>query len=428
MANYQAPKGTQDVLPEVSFTWQWMEKAMRRACALAGYREIRTPVIEHTELFLRGVGDTTDIVQKEMYTFEDKGGRSITLKPEGTAGAVRALIQSGALAGTLPQKAYYLFSPTFRYEKPQAGRLREHHQFGVEVFGAAGPSIDAEIISLAYNLFVGFGVKNLKAQINSIGCPTCRSAYYERLRAFLGSRLDRLCDACRDRFERNPLRILDCKEAGCQAALEGVPEMVDCLCPECAAHFNGLQQSLTALEVPFEINPRIVRGLDYYTRTVFEIVSDQLGAQATVCGGGRYDGLVEQLGGPSMPGIGFGMGMERLYLMLDALGLLPKVPPAIDVFIACVDSTAGLEALKLAKALRAAGIRCDVEHTGRGLKAQFKYAGRMGCRFVCVLGPDELAEGKVVIRDMAAHEEQKVELCHCAGWLMQKQAGLEVEG
>lgn len=293
----QAPRGTKDVLPQDSWKWQAVEAVMREIAARAGFREVRTPVFEHTELFLRGVGDTTDIVQKEMYTFEDKGHRSVTLKPEGTAGAVRALVEHSLYAGVLPMKMYYLNAPIFRYEAPQSGRLREHHQFGCEVFGAAEPTCDAEVITLALNVLRTLGLKDLCVRLNSIGCPECRAVYHEKLRAFLAGRLDGLCQTCRTRYERNPLRILDCKVESCQRLLEGAPSIQDCLCDACRAHFEGLQEALRALEVPFVLDARIVRGLDYYTRTVFEVVMQTEGTAQAVFAGGRYDGLVAQLGG-----------------------------------------------------------------------------------------------------------------------------------
>lgn len=403
----QAPKGTQDVLPRDSYKWQYVEGLVREACRLAGYREIRTPMFEHTELFLRGVGDTTDIVQKEMYTFNDKGGRSITLRPEGTAGAVRAMIEHGVLGDALPVKMYYLSAPVFRYERPQAGRLREHHQFGVEVFGAASASIDAEVIHLAWDLLSRLGIGGLTLHINSIGCPSCRPVYHQKLREFLKSHFDELCPTCQQRYETNPLRVLDCKVPSCKAVLaSGVPTTVETLCEDCDTHLNQLQTNLRLLGIEPEIDPYIVRGLDYYTRTVFEIMSDSLGAQSTVCGGGRYDGLVKEIGGPDTPGFGFGMGVERLLLILEKQDRIPEPAPLYDVFVCTLGEKAREAALGLVKDLRIAGISADLDHMGRGIKPQFKYAGKLGCPFVLVLGDDELANNQIKLKDMRTGEEQ----------------------
>ena len=402
----QAPKGTQDMLPADSYRWQSIEANMRRVCALAGYREVRTPIFEHTELFQRGVGDTTDVVQKEMYTFEDKGGRSITLKPEGTAGAVRAFIEAHLFAEALPCKMYYCACPAFRYEKPQAGRLRQFHQNGVEVFGAKDASVDAEVIALAMELLRANGIDSLRLSINSIGCPACRAAYHEKLKAYLEPKLPTLCKTCQERFERNPLRILDCKEDADK--LTDAPAMLDSLCEECKDHFEKLKGYLDALSIPYEIDPRIVRGLDYYTKTVFEIITDTENGPLTVCGGGRYDGLVEELGGPATPGIGFGMGVERMIMVQDALGKAPAAPELYDVFLCTLGDAARLEAMKLVHELRAAGVKADMDHAARSLKAQFKYAGKIGVGKVIVLAEDELSRGVVKLRDMNAGAEEEV--------------------
>ncbi|NLG25270.1 MAG: histidine--tRNA ligase [Clostridiales bacterium] len=402
----QAPKGTQDVLPRQSYLWQAIEAQARSICALAGYREVRTPTFEHTELFLRGVGDTTDVVQKEMYTFKDKGDRSITLKPEGTAGVVRAFLEGRLYAEPLPVKMYYLNSPVFRYEKPQSGRFREHHQFGLEVFGARDASCDAEVIWMAARLLDGCGVGELSLRINSIGCPTCRAAYRERLIEYLTPRLDSLCGICKDRFGRNPMRILDCKEDADK--LTDAPAMLDLLCAECAGHFEALKVNLSALGLPYAVDPRIVRGLDYYTRTVFEFITDTPNGPLTVCGGGRYDGLVELLGGPPTPGAGFGMGMERLIMVQQLRGAAPEEPKPLDAFVCTLGAEARLEGLKLVAELREGGISADLDHAARSLKAQFKYADKLGVARVIVLAGDELARGVVKLRDMATGEERDV--------------------
>ncbi len=410
----QAPKGTKDVLPTESGRWQVIEATMRDACARAGYREVRTPVFEHTELFLRGVGDTTDIVQKEMYTFLDKGDRSVTLKPEGTAGVVRMVLEHKLYAEAMPLKLYYLNCPNFRYEKPQSGRYREFHQFGVEAFGAPEATVDAEQIALAWRLLLGLGMEGLALHINSIGCPACRPVYHEKLRQFLSARLDTLCDTCKDRFARNPMRILDCKSPDCQRQLQGAPSILDCLCEGCQTHFDKLQAALTAMDIPFSVDPGIVRGLDYYTKTVFEIITDTGSGPLTLCGGGRYDGLVEQLGGPSLPGVGFGMGMERVLMVMESQGILPEDPGAVDVFVCTLGEAALLPGLALTHQLRQAGIRADADHMARSLKAQFKYADKCGAKYVAVLGEDELQAGVVTLRNMATREEQKIPLADVA--------------
>lgn len=410
----QAPRGTKDVLPKDSYRWQALEKIMRDAAAKAGYQEARTPVFEHTELFLRGVGDTTDIVQKEMYTFKDKGDRSITLKPEGTAGIVRAFVESSLYADTLPCKMYYLNAPIFRYEAPQSGRLREHHQFGLECFGAQNASVDAELIALAYHLIAGLGITNLSVNINSIGCEKCRPAYHAKLKEYLFERLDGLCHTCRDRYEKNPLRVLDCKEEKCQALVKDAPNMLDMLCDECKDHFAKLQEYLAAAEIPFEIDSRIVRGLDYYTKTVFELITKTPQGNLTVCGGGRYDRLVEQLGGPAMPGVGFGMGIERLLMLLDSQEVVLPKPRQLDVFVACLGQEAQIPGFTLVQALRKAGLKADCDHTGRSLKAQFKYANKLEVPITAVLGGDELERGVVKLRNMDTKEEVEAPLENAA--------------
>lgn len=400
----QAPRGTKDVLPQDSYRWQVVEAKMRKAAALAGYREVRTPVFEHTELFARGVGDTTDIVQKEMYTFKDKGDRSLTLKPEGTAGAVRAFLESNLYAEALPCKMYYVNSPIFRYEAPQSGRLREHHQFGLECFGAQDATTDAELILLAYRLVSSLGVKNLAVKINSIGCPNCRPKYHARLKEFLAGRIDELCPTCRTRFERNPLRVLDCKEKHCQELVQNAPSILDLLCDDCADHFAQLQECLQAAGIPYVVDSRIVRGLDYYTKTVFELITQTPEGNLTVCGGGRYDNLVEELGGPSIPAAGFGMGIERLLMLLDSEGVQLPCPDTLDVFVTYMGQ-AKLAAFRLVEELRAAGIKADMDHCGRSLKAQFKFANKTGAPLTATLGEEELAQGVVKLRDMNTRQE-----------------------
>ncbi len=406
----KAPKGTKDILPAESYKWQYVEGIMRDVCARFGYREIRTPVFEHTELFLRGVGDTTDIVQKEMYTFEDKAKRSITLKPEGTAGVVRSFIESGMAGAAQPTKMYYLACPVFRYEKPQAGRLREHHQFGIECFGSQEPSIDAEIISVALTVFKELGIKGLELNINSIGCKECRTGYNKALLAYLDKNKSGLCKDCRQRMKTNPLRVLDCKQDSCSKIVADAPKMIDYLCGECSEHFEGLKGRLAAAEIDYKINPLIVRGLDYYTKTVFEIISTDIGAQGTVCGGGRYDGLVEELGGKPTPGIGFGMGMERLLLVIESLGIEIPEPSLCDVYVCTLGEKAAKTGFGITEELRAAGIKAECDHMGRSMKAQMKYAGKIGAAKVVIIGEDELDKNEAVVRDMTQSEETSVAL------------------
>lgn len=403
----QAPRGTKDVLPAESYRWQYLEKEMRAAAALAGYREVRTPVFEHTELFLRGVGDTTDIVQKEMYTFKDKGDRSITLKPEGTAGAVRCFLENNLYAEALPCKMYYLNAPIFRYENPQSGRLREHHQFGLECFGAREATADAELILLAYHLLQGLGIRNLSVNINSIGCPKCRPLYHQALKNYLADRFDGLCETCRERFERNPLRVLDCKEKKCQELTKDAPSMLDMLCDECSDHFRKLQACLDSSGIPYRVNSRIVRGLDYYTKTVFELITSTKDGDLTVCGGGRYDNLVEQIGGPSLPAVGFGMGLERVLMLLDSDRAVIPEPERYDIFITYMGENS-LNAFRLVQQLRENGIRADMDHCGRSLKAQFKFSNKTGVKWTGVIGDEEAANETVKIRNMETGEEKTV--------------------
>lgn len=402
------PKGTKDVLPFESYKWHYVENLMREIAGLFCLKEIRTPTFEHTELFLRGVGDTTDVVNKEMYTFNDKGNRSITLKPEGTAGVARAFIENGLASGVMPLKMYYEI-PVFRYERPQAGRLREHHQFGVEIYGAKGADTDAEVISIAYTMLKKAGL-SVELNINSIGCAECRKKYNAALKAYLAERADRMCDTCKERYDKNPLRILDCKEEGCRELCSSAPKIIDYLCDDCKAHFNDLQQYLTLAGISFKINPFIVRGLDYYTRTVFEFVTTDLGSQGTVCGGGRYDNLVSQLGGASVPCVGFGMGVERLLMLMEAKGVLPENDEKPQLYIASMGEKAFKKAFSLCVALRAAGVSCEIDHMGKSVKAQFKYADKIGAKFVLTIGENELENGKAGLKRMSDGIVSDVEL------------------
>lgn len=405
----KAARGTGDVLPAVSYRNRFVESTMLEIANNFGFKEIRTPVFEHTELFNRSVGETTDVVQKEMYTFNDNGGRSITLKPEGTAGAVRAFLEHGLFNEPMPQKYSYV-TPCYRYEKPQAGRLREFHQFGVECFGAADPSEDAEVIALAKSIFDFFGIDDLRLEINSIGCKTCRAAYQNALREYFTARKDDLCETCRGRLDRNPMRILDCKSPVCSEIAAGAPKILDYICDDCRAHFDLTQKYLGAMGIEYTVNPTIVRGLDYYTRTVFEFVTGSLGAQSTVCGGGRYDGLVEELGGSSVPACGFAIGLERFMMLLDASGIdLPKEEPP-ELYIAAMSVEANLVAAKMAAELREEGVPCLFDTVGRSLKAQMKYANKTGALFTVVLGEDEIKNGAARVKCMADGTETELAL------------------
>ncbi len=394
------PKGTKDMLPSEAYKWHYVEGVARKTASEFGFKEIRTPMFEHTELFLRGVGETTDIVTKEMYTFDDKGGRSMTLRPEGTASIARCFVENGMHQGVLPMKAYYIAS-IFRYEKPQAGRLREHHQFGVECYGSDSASADAEVISLASTFLKNVGFKDLTLNINSIGCPECRAKYNAALKAYIGENLHLMCGQCQTRFEKNPLRILDCKEEKCKVITRNAPKILDYLCDDCRAHFEEVQRILTTVGIEFCVNPDIVRGLDYYTRTVFEFISNDIGAQGTVCGGGRYNNLVEEVGGKHMPAVGFGLGLERLLLALENTNNLNAEQEVMDVYIAPIGDNAKDEARKIVASLRSSGIKAETDIMDRGVKAQMKYADRSGVRNVIVLGDEELINGIVNVKRMS---------------------------
>ena len=404
-----APKGTKDIMPDQVYKWHYIEKKWKDVCQRYGFKEIRTPIFEHTELFQRGIGDTTDVVQKEMYTFEDKGGRSITLRPEGTAGAVRSLIEHGLYNGPLPVKGCYVLS-CYRYEKPQAGRLREHHQFGMECFGGKEPTVEAELIATLLGILGDLGLKGLSVNINSIGCPHCRPKYHAALKEYLSGRLDQLCPTCRERFDRNPLRVLDCKEEGCKALVKDAPSMLDMLCDECREHFETLQTLLTARGIPFKVDTHIVRGLDYYTKTVFEVMVSRGREGLALCGGGRYDGLVEQLGGPATPAAGFGIGTERIIMELENQGVTLPQPPLCDVYIANLGAEAKQPAYLLCQQLRDLGVRAEEDLCGRSLKAQFKYADKIAARYIVIVGGDELARGTVKARNLSTREEQEIPL------------------
>lgn len=402
-------KGTEDVLPKESYRWQFVENIMREEARAYGFKEIRTPVFEHTELFARGVGQTTDVVQKEMYTFETKGGESVTLRPEGTAGAARAVLEHALENEGLPIKASYFVS-CYRYEKPQAGRLREFHQFGLEVYGTQSPVADAELICAAQSIFDRLQIGQLRLEINSIGCPECRAKYHEALKAYFEGYKGELCDTCLSRLEKNPMRILDCKSPVCSEIADGAPKITDYLCEECEEHFKAVQKYLSAAGVKYTVNPTIVRGLDYYTKTVFEFVTDCIGAQGTVCGGGRYDGLIEELGGKRLPSLGFAMGLERLLMVMDKQGV--EIPDFNEckLYIATMGESAKEKAFELTKRLRECGMTVETDVVGRGLRAQMKYADKIGAKYSMALGDNEIERGKASVKNMTTGKQTEIDL------------------
>lgn len=409
----KAPRGTNDVLPEESYKWQFVEQKLIETAGLYGFKETRVPVFEHTEVFTKNVGDTTDVVQKEMYTFTDKGDRSITLRPEFTAGVIRSVIEHSMTAAALPVKVCYC-GGCYRYEKPQAGRLREFHQFGAECIGAASPAADAEVIAMANQLLRDVGVQKISLEINSIGCPNCRAEYHKALKAYFESHKEELCGTCNERLDRNPMRILDCKSPVCADIAKDAPVVIDYLCDECQAHFDGVKARLDSVGIAYKVNPRIVRGLDYYTRTVFEFISGDIGAQATVCGGGRYDGLLEQMGSQPQPALGFAMGIERLLMVLENQGAELPLPRPCDIYIAPMGDAAAIKAGVLCAQLRDEGFEALTDIVGRGLKAQMRYANKIGARFTIVLGDSELISGKAKLKFMESGEEKEVDLNNLA--------------
>lgn len=404
-----APKGTKDIMPDQSYKWQFVEGKFAVICDRYGFKEIRTPVFEHTELFTRGVGDTTDIVQKEMYTFLDYGKRSITLKPEGTSPAARAFVEHKQYAEIQPTKYYYI-TPCFRYEKPQSGRLREFHQFGIEIFGTPSMVADAEVICLANDFLHEMGINDIELRINSVGCPVCRQRHREALKNFLLPKYDDLCSTCKVRFEKNPMRIIDCKNESCQELVAGAPMMIDYLCDDCKKAFEEVQENLDAFGIKYTIDPKIVRGLDYYTKTAFEFVTTGIGAQGTVCGGGRFDHLIEDVGGPPIPGVGFGLGIERLLMLMEANGAEIPEPQPVKVFIAVMGDAAKAAGLALLRDLRERGVKAEMDTLERNIKGQFKYANRLGAQYTVVLGENELAEGVATVKEMATSTQKTVKM------------------
>ena len=416
------PRGTHDITPSEMKNWRRVEKAARDICDLYHYGEIRTPIFEHTELFLRGIGETTDVVQKEMYTFTDRGGRSVTLRPENTAAVVRSYLEQKLYADSQATKLFYI-GPMFRYDRPQAGRLRQFHQFGIEAIGPAGPSVDAEIIVLAVRFFESLGLKDLNLMINSVGCPKCRPQYRVVLQEFLQDKKEELCENCQSRFDRNPMRILDCKEEKCNRLSTGAPQMIDCLCEECTEHLAGLRQYLEAAGLTYTLNPRLVRGLDYYTKTAFEIQYPLLGAQSAVCGGGRYDGLIEECGGPSTPGIGFAIGLERVLLAMEKQELLDPFEDAVPVWVIPIGLMSVLPAFSLLNRLRELGIPSDMDHAGRSLKSQMKQANRTQARYVAMIGEDEARTNQVTLKNMSTGEQSLMSADEAINQLKQEMNG-----
>lgn len=403
----QAPRGTQDTLPEDQPVWQHIQQLITSLCQRYNYQRIDTPVFEDTRLFVRTVGEATDIVQKEMYTFKDRGGTEITLRPEGTAPVCRAYIEHGMYNRPQPVKLYY-FAAIYRYERPQAGRYREHHQFGAEAIGDADPALDAEVIDMAWTLFKLLGLQGLTLQLNSIGCPQCRPAYLEKLVNFYETKTGDLCTDCKVRASRNPLRLLDCKNDSCQVAAQNSPRSVEHLCPECHDHFEQLKKYLTVLAIPFTINHRLVRGLDYYTKTVFEVQPEEEGGQSTLGGGGRYDNLIEELGGRPTPAVGFATGLERIVANLKKQNLRPPPGQGIDVFIASIGEEAKLAALKLLGDLRSGGCSAMLASGSRSLKASMRQANAFAARQVVIIGEEELKNNSALLKDMSTGEQQSV--------------------
>ncbi|MBO4236126.1 MAG: histidine--tRNA ligase [Firmicutes bacterium] len=400
-------KGTKDIMPNQVYRWHYVEKLFRNIAERYGYKEIRTPLFEYTELFSRGVGDTTDIVQKEMYTFNDNKGRSLSLKPEGTASAVRAFLENKIYAEPQPTKLYYETS-CYRYEEPQSGRQREFHQFGVEIFGAESMLADAEIISLADEFLKECGIEELKLRINSVGCPSCREKYKSALRDYFRPHLSKLCDTCKVRFERNPMRIIDCKSPQDKELALGAPSILNYLCDDCKASFDELKENLDTLGIEYEIDPTIVRGLDYYTKTAFEFVTEKIGAQGTVCGGGRYDNLMYEIGEQDVPGVGFGLGIERLLLLMENCGVEIPEPDGMDALIVVLGEEARTIGLKLTNELRQKGLKVEMDLMERNIKGQMKHADRLGVRYAVVIGDDEILNGEAQVRDMRISEQKSV--------------------
>ena len=415
----QSPKGTRDILPAEVQTWQWVEETARSVFGTYGYQEIRTPIFENTDLFVRGVGDTTDIVEKEMYTFNDRGNRSVSLRPEGTASVVRAMLQNRLMDGASVLKFYYI-GQMFRYDRPQAGRYREFWQVGIEAFGADSPAIDAEIVAAGQQFFSTLGIKDLTLHLNSIGDPACRPKYVEDLTAYAKEHLDELCGKCYARHERNPMRILDCKESGCRAVVANAPLLSNYLCDACSENFAMVKNYLDGLEIDYHEDPYVVRGLDYYSRTAFEFTAGGLGAQNAIGGGGRYDYLAEEIGGAATPGIGFALGMDRIIIALDAQDVTIPTPAPVDVYLTVLGDAAMPIALQLAQELRENGVKTDLEYKGRGLRAQMRTANKLNAQYVVMIGEDEINNAAATVRDMGSGDQQSVAFQQLAEMMREK--------
>lgn len=411
-----APRGTKDILPGTINGWRYVEQVMRDVCKEFNYQEIRTPIFEHTELFQRGIGDGTDVVDKEMYTFTDRSGRSLTLRPENTASIMRSFVENKLYAEPGPMKVFAI-GPMFRYDRPQAGRMRQFHQFDVEVVGSESPIVDAEVILLCITVLKRLGLKDLKLKINSVGCPNCRPQHRVKLQDYFKPHLGELCEDCQSRFDRSPLRILDCKVDADKPFMAGAPKITDNLCDDCKAHFEMVKKLLTEAGVDYEVDSNLVRGLDYYTKTAFEIQYAPLGGQSAVGGGGRYDGLVEELGGPSTPGVGFAIGLERILLALEKQNLLPDTKDAIDVFAVIPDEAASADAFRTVMALREKGLSCDMNLVERSMKAQMKQANRVQAKYAIIFGAEERARGAVTVRNMADSSQEEVKLTELEAYL-----------
>ncbi len=418
------PKGTNDFLPDQVAKWQALEDLLRNVSYLYGYKEIRTPIFEHTELFQRGVGETTDIVEKEMYTFSTKGDKSFSLRPEGTAPTVRAFVENKLYAWPQPTKLYYI-GPMFRHDRPQAGRYRQFHQYGIEAFGSDDPALDAEVIAMAMDIYRRLSLIGLRLELNSVGCPACRPLHRQKLQEFLAEKKDQLCNTCQARYERNPMRILDCKSPDCQKLLTGAPTIDQMLCPDCQSHFTAVQKYLQALQVPYVLNPRLVRGLDYYVRTAFEIMAEGIGAQGSVGGGGRYDGLIEQIGGPPMPGIGFALGLERILLTMEQQGLTLARDSSSQVFVAVMGQEAQLLGSRLVQELRQNGIAVERDYGKRSFKAQLKTADRLKVLYTLIIGEDEVKDSIVQVKNMVTGEQTAVHITEITAFLKQNLRGGE---
>ncbi|HAF51070.1 MAG: Histidine--tRNA ligase [Synergistales bacterium 54_24] len=425
MVAIKAPRGVRDILPDESWKWAYVLEVASEVADLFGYREVYLPIFEDTALFARGIGDTTDVVEKEMYTFTDRSGRSLTLRPEATASMVRCYLEHGMQRERQPAKLW-CSGPMFRYERPQKGRYRQFWQLDFEAIGVQDPMVDVETVALSLELFRRLGLSNLEVMVNSVGCPRCRPTYREKLKAYLAPHLDELCDSCRARFERNPLRTLDCKEEGCIEITQGAPDVVEHLCEECRSHFDQFLNGLEAIRASYRLNKRLVRGLDYYTKTAFEVTSGKLGAQNAVCGGGRYDHLAEAIGGPFTPGVGFAAGIERVILSMEEEGASFGERPSIDAFVVTAEASARPKAVSFLHELRRNGLRCDMDYAGKGMRGQLKAASSSGARFACILGSEELSRGAVAVKDLSSGEQREFPLERAAEMLktiLQGQAG-----